>query len=544
MTSEIEEDRAKQLEVPAADSGTFERLFQAVEENSSIEKSIELLETSSHAVSQLPRDQLGAFFLELSHRDALLRNPSAQSVLESVFRYWGMAIRRAQSSELDYLTEEWIASSCLEKIYLEIPAESNARNQLLGALAAAAGNALKLFSELIVVDPPSNEKGILVAFAPLVDGRRQYSTELLFPKLLEALKYKHLAAIILDLSNYCFRNKLVSTNPAAARVSHLASLLGQVVSQLELIEEGQFENQTPQQISDNVNESVALTVALCDTLALSDYREGIGKIRQALELKHRRVKTEAAAALIRLGDTEDEEGKRQLIALTSEPICRLRAISYANELNLSDEVDEKYTTDEATAESQLAIWLASPGQMGVAPTTTELIYQRALRWPGFETQIKCFLFQFEYRFAGKTYSNIALAGPMTHAFAHNLEHLDEIDILSAYAGWQTQHEDIYTVDFERARQAIPGVTESLMHRLRGSFREVKPAFVGFFFETPALVAEVSNGDGEAFDSLVVCDRENEFVYPVGSPHSPITPELAFEIYKGHQLLHAFNDLDE
>ena len=528
----------------------FDHLIRAIASPNAPEKAVSMLSEFSVPIAELSSSQIGTLLTELGESNDLLGNPASQKPLESIFRQLSVVIRNSlriadKTGTPGEFDESWLAETAMASVYRGLPIDSNARNQLLACLANMfVPSAHQLFAELIVSDPPSEDKGILIAFSPLVDQRRKYDTGPLFPRLLEALKYKHLAAIVLDLCNFCVRQGLIETNPASSRIEHLTNLLGQVVGQLELIEEGQISGQSPQQISDNVNESVALTVSLCDTIALSGHVNGVGKILQAMSLKHRRVKTEAAAALIRLGDTLEKEGEKLLIELVAEPVCRLRAIHYARELGLSDQIDKKFLSDAATAESQLATWLAAPSQMGVAPTTMDLIYQNTLRWPGFEMPVECFLFRFEYRFAGQAYTNVAIAGPLTHAFANNLEHLSELDILSAFAGWQTQHEDIYTVDFERAQEAIPGATESLLHRLRGQYDRLEPAFVGFFFETPVVVARVSSSDADEPGLIAICDRDHDYVYPVGSPHSPITAELAFEIYKGRQLLNAFNDFGE
>ncbi len=550
MSSELGADHRPDSNDFESGQNEFRQLIQAVDPANDPEWAAQQLQQGLPTVPGLSVRQIGEFLARLAESNELLANSLAQKPLDAVFRQLNLAIRnlliRAEKSgEPCPYDEQWLSNARLDSIYHDLPMDSNVRNQLLACLASMFSEpAHKLFADLIVSDPPSDEKGVLIAFAPLVNQRKKYPVDPLFPRLLEALKYKHLAAIILDLSNYCFREGLVDTNPASVRVEHLTTLLGQVVSQLELIEEGQISGQSPQQISDNVNESVALTVSLCDTIALSNYGDGIGKILQAMSLKHRRVKTEAAAALVRLGDTDDKEGEKLLISLAAEPICRLRAIAYARELGLADQIDQDYLSDAATAESQLAIWLAAPSQMGVAPTAMELIYRKTLRWPGFDMPVACYLFRFEYRFAGQTYSNVGIAGPITHAFANNLEHLSELDILSAFAGWQTQHEDIYSVEFERAQEALPGITETLLHRLRGQHDQFKPEFVGFFFETPALVGRVTSDDSTDPGFIAISDRDNDYVYPAGSPHSPITAELAFEIYKGRQLLNAFNDFDD
>ena len=498
----------------------------------------QLIEENAISLEHATKEQLGRMFLELADNGPLLANGSYASSLTTLFQRFS---RRAFIKK-DEFDDAWFNETSIAAVYRKVPSDSNGRNHLLAALASMQSDqALSCFAELIADDPPADERGVILGFSPLVNSTREINVDLLFPKLLEALKYKHLAAIILDLANFLFRRKMTSVHPAKPRVQQLTVLLGQVVSQLSLIEEGNIDGKSPQQISESVNESVALTVSLCDALALSEHFEAMGKVRQAMSLKHRRVKTEAAAALVRLGDTEEKEGQAQLIELASEPICRLRVIEYAKELDLIGEIDSEYCGPAAAAESQLAIWLSAPAQMGVAPTSMELIHQCQLRWPGFEEAITCFLIRFEYRFAGQTYSNIGIAGPLTHAFACNLEHLHPKDILAAFAGWQTEHEGIYTVEMAKARQALPGITETLSRRLKSECEDAVEKFVGFFFETPVLIAETVPADEQESKFVVAMDRDNDYRISVGSDHAPITAEIGFEIYKGQQLLGAFND---
>ena len=321
----------------------------------------------------------------------------------------------------------------------------------------------------------------------------------------------------------------------------MASLLSQVVQQLEMIEEGNVDGKSPHEISENVNESVALCVALIDALALIRNEEAMGPVRQAMELKHRRVKTEAAAALVRLGDTLENDGREQLVKLAAEPICRLRVIEYASELGLLDQIESQYQTDAARAESKLALWLASPTQMGVAPTSMQLGFQERMHWPSFEEPVTVYLFRFEYRFAGQAYSNVGIVGPMTHAFGFPLEHLPLNLILAAFAGWQTEHEEIYTIDWSRAESALAGLSSSLSRRLRSEYPNAQEKFVGYFFETPVLLAESASFDETDGGHVVAVDRDRVFAFPRGTGNATLTAEVGFNIYCGLHILNTFNE---
>ena len=57
-------------------------------------------------------------------------------------------------------------------------------------------------------------------------------------------------------------------------------------------------------------DGVGLAVALCDALAQIGNKEAIGKLYQAMDLSHRRLRTEAAAALAKLGEEAGEHNPR------------------------------------------------------------------------------------------------------------------------------------------------------------------------------------------------------------------------------------------
>src|SRR5262249_7898582 len=148
-----------------------------------------------------------------------------------------------------------------------------------------------------------------------------------------------------------------------------------------------------QQLSRRVARGVALAVSLCDALALIGEKSAIAKLYQALQVGHRRLRTEAAAALARLGE---KEGKSGLAKLAAEPRARLRVWAYGEELGIKDAIEPQYTTKESRAQAELCVWLAEPTQYGVPPTNCELFEQRKQHWPGFDEPVDCFLFQFQY----------------------------------------------------------------------------------------------------------------------------------------------------
>ena len=142
----------------------------------------------------------------------------------------------------------------------------------------------------------------------------------------------------------------------------------------------------------------------------------------------------------------EEEGREALVALAAEPVTRRRVIAYAQELEIESQIDEQYTTSQAISESELALYLAQPSQLGIPPTSIELFDSRSLYWPGYDDQEECFLFKFTYNLANGKFSNIAIAGPVTHAVVDDLTKLPTDDVYSCFAGWSAEHNDIYDID--------------------------------------------------------------------------------------------------
>ena len=219
---------------------------------------------------------------------------------------------------------------------------------------------------------------------------------------------------------------------------------------------------------------VALAVALCDALALIGDKSATGKLYQALRVGHRRLRTEAAAAL---ASSERSEGKAELVKLAAEPIARLRVLAYADEIGIRDQIEPQYVTPEARAEAELCVWLAEPTQYGVPPTSCELFDHRQQHWPGFDDPVDCFLFQFQYVVTldsgEQSFSNIGMAGPLVHAFVADLGDLPAEDIYAAFAGWHAQHEDIREFDVARLSKSEQLEVERLKrrHARRGLCRD-------------------------------------------------------------------------
>jgi hypothetical protein len=317
----------------------------------------------------------------------------------------------------------------------------------------------------------------------------------------------------------------------------LASLLGGIVGRL-----GQLESSPPQskdeiqQRSHQISEGVSLAVALCDALAWIGDRSVTGKLHQASELSHRRLRAEAAGALARLGDPA---GRELLIGLASEPIVRLRVLAYAEELGVLDEVDEQYRTDVARAEAELVLWLAQPAQVGVPPAACEWIESRCLSWPGYEDPVDCHLFRFHYQFGDAQYTNVGIAGPVCHAFGSDLSDLPPDDIFAAFAGWHAEHEEMYEFDVAELHETEHAEVARLVRRLHDDgYDQIQPRKLCLFFGDRVLVADAVR---EGKPGVAVADYVETAWLPRSASSRPPGVDEAYCIYKGRRLLRTFNE---
>ncbi|MEE2825095.1 MAG: hypothetical protein VYE64_00550 [Planctomycetota bacterium] len=430
-------------------------------------------------------------------------------------------------------------------LYDQAPASSNLRNQLLGLLATLGSQvALNLWEDRVCQDPPQHRSGIILAFAPLMEHRAEL-TQPLFDKLLtRAFSHLPVAAAVLDLANFAFRSGLLVPHPAASRAEQLTVLLGELAGQMARIEEGSIpENWEPLQISQTVSDAVALIIPICDALALMEHEAAIGKLNQVLDLKHRRLQTEAAAALAKL---EDERGRQALIDLAEHPSVRTRVLAYADELGLGSQISLEYQGDIATAEAHLATWLAEPEQMGIAPSEMKLRDNRELNWPSYEHPVQCYLFEYRYGSGDQAYRNLGISGPLTHAFSADLTHLSRLDTYAAFAGWQTTHQEVFAVPIDRARQAMPGVVAKLEQQVdTEQYSEIEPlALAGFFGEYQLVVSARPAGTDETGTGTLVVGSDRSDWIESGNRAAPIDWTVALDIWRGRRLLVNFNSAEQ
>ncbi len=430
----------------------------------------------------------------------------------------------------------------IRKLYLALPSEARSRNYLLNWLATVTSEAALLeFCQLCIEAPPTCPSSIVVAFAPLLQHNKPFETSYLFPELLGGLQHPSIAAAILDLANFVTREKRVAEHPAADHSESLIRMLGMLTEQLAMLEEGKIPaGKSAPDISRMVNDTVSLIASLCDSLSLIKNEAAIGKLNRAAELKHRRIRTEALSALCSLGQ---ESSGEELVKLAAEPVTRLRVLQYADELGLSDDIDDEFTTEVARAESQLAMWLAHPSNMGLAPKGLEILDERRLAWPGYDDPTECYLFRYSYELASSKIENIGIAGPLVHAFSMNMQHLNICDMYACFAGWHCNHDEIMEMSIPQARLQRPGMVERLMSRLSSemvdglSINECEPLFLGLFMGEESLIVSATIDEQQG---TFVVDRDKVLWFPPDADMSPARNELAYCIYKGRRLLGAFN----
>ncbi len=466
--------------------------------------------------------------------------------------------RRRRDPGAIAITDELIGP--VVTLYQQLDQSSPSRAQLLALLARSnQPRVLGALVELMLAEPPTDGTQIVQALAPLFrrasataglpssdrdtggQATRGTLAQALFPRLLDGLAHPQLAAPVLDLANYLTRQGIEPVHPASSRARQLTALLGDLSQSLARLEESPPEDAASAvELSRRVASQVALAVSLCDALALIGDKGAIGKLNQALALAHRRLRTEAAAALARLGD---DDGAAELVKLAEEPVARLRVLAFAGELGLTDRIDPKWQTPQARAEAQLAVWLAEPTQFGIPPQKLELFDQRRMFWPGFTGEVDCFLFRFTYQatIAGqgeRSLSNIGIAGPLAHAFLADLADLSPDDIYAAYAGWQAEHEEIREFEVARLSKSEKLEAERLTRRLRDAgYTAIEPQRMGYFFGDKALVALATR---EELSGVTVADFREIVFFPQRHSRRPLGPREAYNIYKGRKLLKSFN----
>lgn len=424
----------------------------------------------------------------------------------------------------------------LQRIVEVLPSKTTNRFLILQLLAMIrSDDALSKLVHLLGEIPPGHWMEAAQVLSPLMQ-RSDWSIDVVYPALLDSLQHAALASPVLDLANYLFREGCVDTHPAIDRLPMLNHLLGEVSSRLSLFEEN------PRSFGDDVEtvqatlgEAVALAVSLCDTVGLIGDEKSIGKLNQTIELRHRRVQCEAAGALAKLGD---EHGTKRLLALTEDPAARLRAIHYADEIGIGDQVKEDDRGEKATAEAEMALWLTQPQQMGVPPTSVEVVDQRRLLWPSYNDPVDVYLVRFEYNMGEQTYSNVGMTGPACFAMSADVANLPVDDIYSIYAGWHAEHDEIFTVSVDQFNDAQQRAMETYSKHLEHlGYRSMKPVMLGIFLDEQAGIFTALR---ETTECVVITDNLETIDRPISGRLRPLSADDLFNLYKGRKMLRTFN----
>lgn len=424
------------------------------------------------------------------------------------------------------------------ELYRGLGPQDRARQHLLrGLLMGPTGATLVRAIDLLAEDPPPLADDAVHACWPLF-RRTDLAVEELFPRLFAALAQPSMAAIVLDLANYFTLSGRAAVHPAQERVEPLSRLLRGLVERLRRSEEDpRGVADTAEGLREQINDTVALFTSLSHALGLVGDRRAVPALTQGLDVGHRRVQLEAAAALGRLGEVA---GLEHLAALAREPAARSRALAYLAELDALDRVAAELLTPLARAEGDLAHWLADPQHLGAAPSRIWLLEERPLAWPGFDEPQNCFLFGFEYAFARGALAGVGLAGPLTLGLPGAWDDLTPDDLFGYFAGWQTEHPEIRHWTADELGPRWTAHEARLAARLAGqetNYAGVRLELVGQFFDQLVWVAAAER---EAEPGILVVDEHATYWWASRAESRRLGPLEAYWIYQGRQILSTFN----
>ena len=175
--------------------------------------------------------------------------------------------------------------------------------------------------------------------------------------------------------------------------------------------------------------------------------------------------------------------------------------------------------------------------MGVPPTSIDFVDQANMFWPGFDDPVDCFLFRFEYRNGESVFSNIAIVGPLVHAFMASLEGLELEDIYSAFAGWHAEHEEIFELDMHSLSPHRKTDLFKLERRLIDyGAAQIQTKILAVFFGEVLAVADCVVEEDQV---VAFVDGNNVRTFEK-TEERPINAELVVSIYKGSKLIKIFN----
>ncbi len=485
---------------------------------------------------------------ELTHMvDALIAHFDALSNHASRLR-WVMQILAARllqclsdasEDERDGLRDQPLVSpSALAALYRRLgDMDGQAAAHALQMLAAQCDEeSIDLLAGLLTENPPEDWQQVALGLSPLWNADAE-SLAFFYERLDCRSLHSATLSILIDLAGYAKRKGKIAEHPWQGHHQELARLLSGVCQRLHTLERepAKFGSDVAE-VQRVLNDSVSLTISLCDALGLvGNPQESSAALQHAMQLSHRRIQAEAAGALARLGDAK---GCQRLVELARDPVARLRAINYAEELGCVELIDEELRLPVALAEAELVSWLASAEQYGIAPQHVELIDTRTQYWPGYEEPRDCYLFRYEYELPSGTASNIGIAGPATHAFTADLTSLPLDDVYAIFAGWQAEHEDIFEIPMAQLNVAQRREADRLVECLGARQLQVSEAVaLTFFFGEVALLAIVEGDHGRG---CAVTDGWETLNFAIHSSPTSLTPSIVLSLYRGRKLLRTFN----
>ena len=443
---------------------------------------------------------------------------------------------------VDRVPAEEFPVADLVHLYRRLDSTSSARGVILKYLALRLTAAsCAAVAELLAEDPPRDDREVGQVLSVFFQ-RDALDPAWLFPRLMDAMSHSSAAASVLDLANFLVRRGRLAPHPVRHRREALRFLLTRTVRHLaQLATSSATAQPSAEQVARQVNEGVALAIAICNSLGLDGDSDAIESLRQAAALPHRQLRLAAAEALARL---DDDAGRDLLVELSAEPIVREAVLQAAEELQIAPRIPAEYCSPLALAEARFVNYLAQPVRFALPPVACELCDERVLRWPGCDAPVSCYLFEFTYHFPQGVFRNVGMAGPVTATFPLALGDWGPAAIYALVAGWQTEHEDMQAWDYATAPEELRQQTRLHLRRLQqsGDYLEVQPRCVARFWDEWHLVAEASLATArDTVSGTVVVNNQGEARwFPRGDLQRPLEWQLAYACYKGRLLLEAFN----
>lgn len=428
-------------------------------------------------------------------------------------------------------------------LWPEFYARSLAAQPLRGLVLQLASRvrdeaALDFAVDVLANDPPARSEQVDAALAEWFALPRA-TVERFVPKLVPALAQPACLAGALDVMNWSVRTGLLARHAAVEREAALAQALTAVVAKLQDFVGAAVEESEAPARAGEIERAVSLCVALIDALGWMKGPSGRDALGEAMLLPHRRIQTEAAAALARRGDSR---GVDRLAELAVDPASRLRAKKYARELGLEDRLPPQARGEIANYEAELAAWLAHPRAMGMAPTRMEFVARRKLPWAAADQPVDYVLFRVEYRLGAAWYENLAFAGPTPFATSSDLTRLSIYDACALLMGAHAEHDSIRRWNVDPAE--LSRWTGDLSRLEEEGVTLESADFAADFFEERCLLGEFRREGTRGRGVILRGEPGLAYWLPLDEAPRPLTAEETFSLWKGRRFFKAFGFGDE